>query len=265
MLEAIVDVLGCERGVVGLYDPSHTPDGLRRIIRVRGDQAPGEVIISRTLIDATLTRHFGGWVDRGLSVMSTAVLRAQSLDHRKPFAFLSPPITAEQLGELLYRCARERPIGKNAHGQEISSRPYPSAGGLYELEVYAVVHACEWLCSGLYHYVANEHALTRLSERTPMVEQHLHDAAVSPPELPQVLLVLAARFQRVSWKYESVSYSLVLKDAGVLLQTMYLVATAMSLSPCARGGGDADLFARAAGFDCYVETSVAEFLLGSRP
>jgi hypothetical protein len=44
---------------------------------------------------------------------------------------------------------------------------------------------------------------------------------------------------------------------------MYLTATAMGLAPCAIGGGDADLFARAAGTDYCAETSVGEFLLGS--
>ena len=68
----------------------------------------------------------------------------------------------------------------------------------------------------------------------------------------------------MAWKYESIAYALTLKDVGVLFQTMYLAATAMGLAPCALGGGDADLFARAAGTDYRVETSVGEFLLGSQ-
>ena len=48
----------------------------------------------------------------------------------------------------------------------------------------------------------------------------------------------------------------------MLLQTFYLAATAMGLAPCAIGGGDADVFARAARTRYYEETSVAEFLLG---
>ncbi len=46
---------------------------------------------------------------------------------------------------------------------------------------------------------------------------------------------------------------------------MYLVATAMGLAPCAIGGGDADLFARAAGTDYYAETSVGSSLGLPRP
>jgi len=82
--------------------------------------------------------------------------------------------------------------------------------------------------------------------------------------VPQVLIILTARFQRVSWKYNAMAYALVLKDVGVLYQTMYLVATAMGLAPCALGGGDSDLFAAVAGTNYYAETSVGEFILGSK-
>ena len=77
--------------------------------------------------------------------------------------------------------------------------------------------------------------------------------------------VLAARLPRVAWKYTGLAYALVLKHVGVVFQTMYLVATAMGLAPCAVGLGDSDLFAQAADTDYYAETSVGEFLLGSAP
>ena len=95
----------------------------------------------------------------------------------------------------------------------------------------------------------------------------LRDAAEStaiPEDTLQVLLILAARIPRLAWKYESIAYALTLKHVGVVYQTMYLAATAMGLAPCAVGGGDADLFARAVGTDYCAETSVGEFLLGSQ-
>ena len=82
---------------------------------------------------------------------------------------------------------------------------------------------------------------------------------------PQLLIVITARFSRVMWGYRSMAYALTLKHVGVLYQSMYLVATAMDLAPCGLGTGDSDLFAEAAGLDPYVEASVGEFLLGSRP
>jgi oxazoline/thiazoline dehydrogenase len=82
---------------------------------------------------------------------------------------------------------------------------------------------------------------------------------------PQLLIIITARFQRLAWKYESISYALMLKHVGALYQTMYLVATAMNLAPCGIGLGDSDLFATAAGCDYYAQTSVGEFALGSFP
>jgi SagB-type dehydrogenase family enzyme len=98
------------------------------------------------------------------------------------------------------------------------------------------------------------------------VEQLLTHAATSagvPRDRLQVLFILTAPFERLSWKYASIAYALILKHVGVVYQTMYLAATAMGLAPCAIGGGDSDLFAHAARTDCYAETSVGEFLLGS--
>jgi SagB-type dehydrogenase family enzyme len=82
---------------------------------------------------------------------------------------------------------------------------------------------------------------------------------------PQVVLVLTARFARMAWKYETMAYAVMLKHVGVIFQTLYLVATAMGLAPCALGNGGADLFARAAGLDPLVEGSVGEFVIGSQP
>jgi SagB-type dehydrogenase family enzyme len=171
-------------------------------------------------------------------------------------------LTAQELGEFLFRCARVREVRASPAG-ETSDRPYPGAGALYELEIYPAVNACEGIAPGLYHYCPRRHGLEPVSGVTPELGALLDDARSSqPPEdRPDVLLVIAARFPRISFKYEAIAYSLVLKDVGVLLQTMYLVATAMSLAPYALGHGDADVFCRAAGTDYYAESSVGEFAL----
>ena len=183
------------------------------------------------------------------------------------------PITARQLGEFLFRVARvtghhegEVTTPRGPVRLEFAPRPYPAGGGLYELELYAAIQACTDLAPGLYHYDPAGHRLIRLRGRTAEVTALCRDAAGStgvPEDNVQVLLILAARFARLAWKYESIAYALTLKHVGVVYQTMYLAATAMGLAPCAIGGGDADLFARAAGTDYCTETSVGEFLLGS--
>jgi SagB-type dehydrogenase family enzyme len=172
------------------------------------------------------------------------------------------PLELGQLAELLYRSAR---VQKYAEQAGVSFRPHPGGGALHELELYPLVHRCAGLEPALYHYNAAHHQLERLPAPAGYRDALLKMAAVTA-ELkspPQVLIVVTARFQRIQWKYESMAYSVILKNVGALYQTMYLVATAMGLAPCALGGGHSDLFAAAAGLDYLAETSVGEFILGS--
>lgn len=175
------------------------------------------------------------------------------------------PIDVRQLGEFLYRTARIRQKISTEH-QELSRRIYPSGGAIYELELYLSVHACEGVPAGFYHYCPDRHRLERIDADPGVVESLLRDArgASGLDSDPQVLITISARFERLFWKYESMAYSLLLKNVGTLYQTMYLVATAMDLAPCALGGGDADLFAKAAGTDYFEESSVGEFMLGRK-
>ena len=197
----------------------------------------------------------------------TAVLE----DRRSVRTYGDSPISRGQLGELLYRSARVRSVGAapppGCHSYQLSDRPYPSGGAVYDLEIYAAVNQCDGIDGGLYHYDAAQHELVRLADLHEPVRRLLRDAetaaALACP--PQILLILASRFQRASWKYSGSAYALVLKNAGVLTQTLYLVATAMGLAPCALGNGDSELFAQAAGLDPLVETSVCELLIGRAP
>jgi oxazoline/thiazoline dehydrogenase len=172
------------------------------------------------------------------------------------------PINKEQVGEFLYRVARIRKIESTNLG-EISNRPYPSAGAIYELELYLAIDNCQGISRGLYHYEPEHHALCQLTVNQSNVEQLLNDASTATGETPQILIVITACFQRISLKYQSISYRLILQDLGVLEQTMYLVATAMKLAPCSIGKANSDLFTQTVCLDAYVETSVGEFALGS--
>jgi SagB-type dehydrogenase family enzyme len=178
------------------------------------------------------------------------------------------PVTLGQLGEFLYRTARVSQLYR-ADGKEylydFSRRPYPSGGACYELEVYVAVASCRGLRPGLYHYDPLRHRLEVLPADAAVGMLIAEAASPSARSTPQVVITLAARFQRVTWKYNSSTYAPILKNVGVLLQTMYLVATAMRLAPCAIGGGNSDRFAALAGTNYLEETSVGEFLLGSRP
>jgi len=175
------------------------------------------------------------------------------------------PISLNELGEFLYRSARVKG-SRAAQNYEATTRPYPGGGACYELEIYPLVNRCNGLDQGLYYYHPGEHTLTLISSWNTDLEQILDATSRSTgkKELPQIAFLIASRFARLSWKYQSMAYAITLKDTGVLMQTMYLIATAMGLAPCAVGAGDSDLFAKVAKKNYYEETTVGEFILGSR-
>lgn len=173
------------------------------------------------------------------------------------------PITFWQLGEFLYRAARIRNRYNTEFG-EFTSRPYPSGGASYELELYLTINQCRGLDRGFYYYDPEKHAISLIAEPNDQMEALLDDAymATGFQCRPQVLITLGSRFQRVSWKYSGIAYAVQLKNLGALLQTFYLVATAMGLSGCAVGCGDISRFARLTGIAPLVEGSIGEFLIG---
>src|SRR4029077_6260814 len=115
-----------------------------------------------------------------------------------------------------------------------------------------------------YHYDAGGHALVPIDVREPEFEALLKSAefAMGASAVPQILITIAARFGRVSWKYSSIAYSLILKDVGVLTQTFYMIATDMELGGCAIGSINIDLFPRITGIEFYVEGPVGQFAIG---
>ena len=175
------------------------------------------------------------------------------------------PLTVSQLSSFLFHSARiiNRDFRRE---EEYSSRPYPGGGARYELDLYLIIHNCTGLSRGVYHYHPFEHALCQVSDLNEAAVELLKDSscACGKKEYPQVLIILSARFLRMFWKYQSMGYATILKDVGVLMQTMYLTATALDLAPCALGGGDSDLFCKVMGTDYLDETSVGEFILGSK-
>lgn len=184
-------------------------------------------------------------------------------------------ISLQDLGALLDRTARIRASDwrsvSNSSGQterfDTTSRPYPSGGASYELEIYPVVARCQGLSPGMYHYDPQAHTLVSIREANHQIDQLLKEARACTDNLadPQILLVIAARFARVMWKYRSNAYSIIMRDTGALYQTLYLAATELDLSPCALGGGNSALFAEITGLDPVVEGSVGEFILGGTP
>jgi SagB-type dehydrogenase family enzyme len=176
------------------------------------------------------------------------------------------PITLAELALFLDGTARvlSRSNTKLDPDGDHTVRPYPSAGAAYELELYLAVNLCEGLARGFYHYDAGAHALAPTGVPANELEALLAEAenAMGAPAAPQILITIAARFGRISWKYSSIAYALILKDVGVLTQTLYLMATDMALGGCAIGITNIDLFAKMTGIEFHVEGPVGQFAIG---
>ncbi len=129
------------------------------------------------------------------------------------------PITLTELARFLDGAARVVSVSKASPELDDGGhamKPYPSAGAAYELELYLAADRCEGLARGFYHYDAGEHALVPIKVRKTELEAMLAGSqyAMGASALPQILITIAARFGRASWKYSSIAYSLILKDAG---------------------------------------------------
>jgi SagB-type dehydrogenase family enzyme len=114
-------------------------------------------------------------------------------------------------------------------------RAAPSAGALYPVELYAVVHDVAGLEPGVYHYAVQEHGLELLQAgdfRTAVMQAGLWQSFLGQAN---VCFVISAIFQRIRWRYRERTYRYVMLEAGHIGQNLYLAATSMGLGACAVG------------------------------
>ena len=148
-------------------------------------------------------------------------------------------------------------------GTEFTSRPYANGGAGYELELYLCIDRCLELDRGFYYYEPEGHRLLLKRDANPNLECEAWLASAGTCH-PQVLIMIASRFKRVSWKYRGIAYVTQLKNCGALYANMYLVAESMNLAACALGLGNSTQFASLADCDFYSEGTIGEFMLGTR-
>src|SRR6185312_3392731 len=110
-----------------------------------------------------------------------------------------------------------------------------SAGALYPIEVYALVLRAGALEAGLYHYAPLEHELAFLRAVTSAEALPLNPPLLAPADA-SLVLVLAARFERVQKKYGERGYRFALIEAGHIAQNVSLLAAALGLDAVCMGG-----------------------------
>jgi len=159
---------------------------------------------------------------RGLSLEEAIETRRSIRDYR------DEPLPLEELSRLLH-------AAQGITAPRRGFRTAPSAGALYPIETYAVVHDVLGLEPGLYHYAMLEHELKQLQAKN--LRGAITVAGIGQEMLgqAQVCFVLSAIFQRLRWKYHERTYRYALMEAGHVGQNLYLAATSMGLGACAVG------------------------------
>jgi SagB-type dehydrogenase family enzyme len=144
--------------------------------------------------------------------------------------FRDQPMKKEIFSQLLWAI---QGITHESMGFEF--RAAPSAGALYPVETYLVIHNVEEIESGIYHYGVQNHELEQLKKgdfREAVARAALdQDMAYAA----SVVFIWTAVFQRSKWKYKQRAYRYIYLDAGHIAQNLALAAVSFKLGTCQIG------------------------------
>ncbi len=114
-------------------------------------------------------------------------------------------------------------------------RAYPSGGGLYPIETYALAYDVEGLERGIFHYRPDTNSLEQIFL---LPEDATSDDIVSSntQSLYPLLLLFTSVWSRSHTKYHDFALALALMETGHMMQNLQLVGTALSLGTRPMGG-----------------------------
>ncbi len=154
-----------------------------------------------------------------------------AIKHRQSIRnFKNTPLEKNSLSQLLWAT---QGITRQQMGFEF--RTSPSAGALYPVETYVVIHNVENIDPGIYHYAIADHQLEQLKKgdfRLDIAKSALdQDMAYSAA----AVFVWTAVFARAMWKYGQRAYRYVYLDTGHIAMNFALSAVALGLGSCQIG------------------------------
>lgn len=155
----------------------------------------------------------------------------QAINRRRSIRnFSNDPIEKAQLSLLLWASQ-----GITKEYMDLELRATPSAGALYPVESYLVIHNVAEMEPGIYHYGVENHELEQLQRgdfRDDIARAALdQEIAYSA----NVVFIWTAVFQRSKWKYSQRAYRYVYLDAGHIAQNIALAAVSLGLGSCQIG------------------------------
>lgn len=157
---------------------------------------------------------------------------------------------------------------QESFGKSGTPRPFPSAGGIYEQELYLVVAEGQPVPPGFYRYESKTMRLEKWAYRKGMPSiadwQKMAMQNLSPSKLiPPIVGILTSKHALLAVKYERIAYRLSLLNAGCFLQAAALSASQRNLAYCPLGAVNPQLFEQATGIPMTEESPVAAFALGT--
>ena len=173
--------------------------------------------------------------------------------------FADVPLSMEELSQVLWAA---QGITARVYGYDL--RTAPSAGALYPVETYLVVHRVDGLDAGVYHYAVPWHRLECLKAgdfRRQIAEALLGQGMAADAGIVFVWTAVTARSKA---KYAERAYRYIYLDAGHIGAHVALAAEALALGSCAIGALFDDLVNDIIGVDGVEETVVYATVVGKR-
>lgn len=148
-------------------------------------------------------------------------------ERRSVRRFLPDPLAEGALSQLLWAAQ-----GITARRHDHGLRTAPSAGALYPVETYVVVHRVADVHPGVYHYAPEMHGLELIQagDFGPQTASAALDQRMAARA--NLVLVWTGVFERSKWKYRQRAYRYVYLDAGHIAQNVALAAVALGLGSC---------------------------------
>jgi SagB-type dehydrogenase family enzyme len=215
------------------------------------------VELQQTAARASRTHDHRPGIDLPHGGLPRTSLRTALTRRRSARAVAPHSLGLTELGALLK-------VGYGTHLREAEvTRPVPSGGALYPLELYVLALDVERIEPSVVHYNPFRHRLETLGTLDPA---RAGEALVDPAlvEGAAALIVVTAMFWRSRFKYGARGYRFALLEAGHVVQNLALAAAVLELPALPVGGFYDRRLDALVGADGLDEASLYALLLAGR-
>lgn len=152
--------------------------------------------------------------------------------------------------ELSYLLMLTQGVREIDQKRELTYRFVPSAGSRHPFVTYLLIQNVEGLQAGIYHYVAQLHAIEPF-DLSPKAIEKAYQATLRQKQVitSAVSFFWSVEVYRTSWRYSSRAYRYIHLDAGHVCQNLYLAAESIDYGVCAIAAFDDHLANEIFGLD----------------